>query len=139
MKNLPKSFFVILSLFIFASIAHCEATNPVQVYNNIDSEISMRPWSTKGLGKVVSHEKLSVIKTKSSKGQIVILKWNTAMDAFDTEVYKSEDNASNPDTWQITNSKLDKTLTFQHGEFYMIQHTIAGPDGGIMSQIFKLP
>ncbi len=138
MKPISKYFISIFFLFCTVGYAHSEDTNALQIYDKVTSEISLRPWETKGLGKVTSKETISVIKTKSGKGHVVILKWNDSMDSFDVEVYKREGSDGKPDTWQITNSDLDKTLTDQHGHFYMIQHTTPGPEGGIISQTFKL-
>lgn len=133
------SYFIFILLLGLCEFSYSEEMNPLETYNKITSEINFRQWNTKGLGKVIAKEIISVIKTKNGNGHIVILKWNGSMAYYDVEVYKSEKNKKKPETWKIINSDQDKILSDQHSHFYMIQHTVPGPDGGITSQTFKIP
>ncbi len=139
MKKTSYYFMFIFLLLGLCEFSYSEEMNSLETYNKITTEINFRQWNTKGLGKIIAKEIISVIKTKSGNGNIVILKWNDSMDYYDVEVYKSEKNGKKPETWKIINSDQDKTLSDQHGHFYMIQHAVPGPDGGIISQTFKIP
>ena len=110
----------------------------LDVYNNVASEISLRPWETEGLGKVIAKETLTVIKTKDGKGEVVVLRWSKDQSQFITEVYRGDPEAQEHSSWTLVNGQEKKTLAHQHGDLYMIHQLVAGKDGGQRSEIFKL-
>lgn len=125
-------------LFLLSEISYAK-DNIYQIYNNIESEISLRHWNSKSSGEAVSKVKITVIKAYDDHGDVVILSPNKNNNNFVTEVYKSIDIDEITSVWKFSNKKHSKTLTYQHGHFYMIQERITGKDGGVLSQVFKLP
>jgi hypothetical protein len=129
-------------LVIFS--ATCSGQPPINtqsnldVYNNVASEVSLRPWETEGLGKVIAKETLTVIKTKDGKGEVVVLRWLKDQSQFVTEVYRGDPEAQEHSSWTLANGQEKKTLAHQHGDLYMIHQLVAGKDGGQRSEIFKL-
>ena len=129
-------------LVIFSATCSGQQPNIAQsnldIYNNVASEISLRPWETEGLGKVIAKETLTVIKTKDGKGDVVILRWSKDQNQFITEVYRGDPEAQEHSSWTLVNGQEKKTLAHQHGDLYMIHQLVAGKDGGQRSEVFKL-
>ena len=129
-------------LVIFSATCSGQQPNIAQsnldIYNNVASEISLRPWETEGLGKVIAKENLTVIKTKDGKGDVVVLRWSKDQSQFVTEVYRGDPEAQEHSSWTLVNGQEKKTLAHQHGDLYMIHQLVAGKDGGQKSEVFKL-
>lgn len=114
-----------------------EVTN-LEIYNNVQSEISFRSWESKGLGDVAEKNTLSVLKAKNGKGDIIVLRWSKDKTQFTTEVYRASSDEEEQSSWSLVNSDEKKTLAYQHGDMYMIHQLVAGKDGGQKSEIFHL-
>lgn len=144
--SIPLSLKLLFPTGLLAICSACSAQesidspNPnLEIYNNVKSEISLRPWETKGLGKVIGTETLTVIKTKDGKGEVVVLRWLEDQSEFKTEIYRSDAESEAHSSWSLVNGgDEEKRLSHQHGDLYMINQLIAGKDGGQKSQVFKL-
>lgn len=141
-KTLPvQLFFLAIILFIASA---CSAQDKVEkalprleIYENIDSEIALRPWETQGLGKVIGKETLTVMKSRDGTGDMVVLHWSENKAQFKSEVYRrqlGDDHAS----WLLVSENEEKTLTYQYDNLYMIHQLIAGKEGGQKTQLFRL-
>ena len=99
-------------LVIFSATCSGQQPNIAQsnldIYNNVASEISLRPWETEGLGKVIAKETLTVIKTKDGKGDVVILRWSKDQNQFITEVYRGDPEAQEHSSWTLVNGQEKK-------------------------------
>ncbi len=42
-------------------------------------------------------------------------------------------------TWQLVSDSQEKTLTDQHGQYFMILELVPGKEGGQKTERFKLP
>ncbi|HTF95495.1 MAG TPA: hypothetical protein VL995_05125 [Cellvibrio sp.] len=112
--------------------------NDLEIYNNIQSEISFRSWDTKGLGNVTEKNALTVLKAKNGKGDFIVLRWSKDKTQFTTEIYRAKPDEEEQSSWSLVNGDEKKTLSYQHGDMYMIHQLIAGKDGGQKSEIFHL-
>jgi hypothetical protein len=130
---------VVLCCLSTACVAQPNATEQLKVYKEIPSEILLKRWNEKGSGTVIGKQTLTVIKTPSGKGDVVILTWSQSSAQFEAEVYRERSRSKLLSEWKLMNSDKDKILTEQHGEFFLIQQMIEGLDGGQVSQFFKLP
>jgi hypothetical protein len=106
-------------------------------YENISSEVSFKKWGENGLGNVVDKHILTLVKAKTKKSNITVFRWNKKGSNFVSELYEFEDSDNYSTTWRMKNN--NNVLTLQHNSFYMIQFKIPGEQGGVMSEIFKLP
>lgn len=139
-KKLPLWFFLLAISSACSAKDTIDSTNSnLEVHNNVKSEISLRPWETKGLGKVIGTETLTVIKTKGGRGEVVVLRWSENQSEFKTEVYRGDVEADKHSSWSLVNGGNEqKTLSHQHGDLYMISQLIAGKNGGQKTQVFNL-
>jgi hypothetical protein len=106
-------------------------------YENISSEVSFKKWGEKGRGKIVDKHILTVVKADSEKSNITVFRWNKKGHNFVSELYEFEDSDKYSSTWRMKNN--NNVLTLQHNSFYMIQFKIPGEQGGVMTEVFKLP
>lgn len=145
-KFMRLAFLSVILLFSFIAAVSCSSQSPrvspnnnsLEVYKNASSEISKRPWATKGLDEVIAKETLTVIKNKDGKGEAIILRWHENGSEFKADVYRRTE-AGEPSSWTLANNGgKEKTLTYQHGDLYMITELIEGKNGGQKTQIFKL-
>ncbi len=144
MQLFHRARLLICTFLIVIFSATCSGQQPINtqsnldVYNNVVSEISLRPWETEGSGKVIAKETLTVIKAKDGKGEVVVLRWSKDQSQFVTEVYRGGPEAQEHSSWTLVNGQEKKTLAHQHGNLYMIHQLVTGKDGGQRSEIFKL-
>lgn len=134
----------VVTLFLAAclllGISSCRAES-IKLADNIysiESEVAFRQWNQKGLGDIVKKNQLGVIVTKSRCGDIVILRWNDEHTQFATEVYRAESCSNALSEWKLVFPKGDKTLTDQHGRYFLIVELIPGKDGGQRTERFSL-
>lgn len=106
-------------------------------YENISSELSFKKWGEKGLGNAVDKHILTVVKANNEKSNITVFRWNEKGNNFLSELYEYEDSDNYSTTWRMKNNS--NVLTWQHNSFYMIQFKIPGEQGGVMTELFKLP
>lgn len=83
--------------------------NELLVYKDVISEIYLRSWGSKGFGQFMGKELITVIKTKSDAGNVVVLKWNEAHDNFETEIYVSKEVDDILSSWTLLNLHKKKT------------------------------
>ncbi|MFL0796626.1 MAG: hypothetical protein K6L73_03950 [Cellvibrionaceae bacterium] len=137
-----KNFYRVLALFFaFFHLAACAETvvNKAKVYHDVTTEISFRGWGEKGLGGVVGKDKITVITPFSNlKGDIVILRWPNDSDYFYSEVYRADSDKDKPDAWSLVSGERNKTLTDQHGQYFLILEMLPGKDGGQKTERFVL-
>lgn len=139
LKLLIQTFLLVISSACSAQGTIDSSNANIEIYNNVKSEISLRPWETIGLGKVIGTESLTVIKTKDGKGEVVVLRWSEDQSEFTTEIYRGDAEVDKHSSWSLVNGgNQQKTLSHQHGDLYMINQLIAGKDGGQKSQVFQL-
>jgi hypothetical protein len=126
-------------MLMFGLISGCFAKEyQLITYENISSEVSFKKWGEKGLGNVVDKRILTVVKAASEKSNITVFRWNEKGNNFVSELYEFEDSDNYSTTWRMKNNN-NNVLTLQHNSFYMIQFKIPGEQGGVMTEIFKLP
>lgn len=130
-------FTCIFLLFHTTACANSSLQKP-QVFDNVRSEVSFRKWNEKGLGKVIGHNTISVVKAGKHVGDIVILRWSEDHSKFRAEVYRPEDATEPVTVWNLVSDTEEKILTDQHGQFYLIVELVAGEDGGQKTERFKL-
>jgi hypothetical protein len=129
---------ILLFMLMFGLISGCFAKEYQLIsYENISSEVSFKKWGEKGLGNVVDKHILTVVKAASEKSNITVFRWNEKGNNFVSELYEFEDSDNYSSTWRMKNN--NNVLTLQHNSFYMIQFKIPGEQGGVMTEIFKLP
>jgi hypothetical protein len=129
---------LLLFMLMFGLISGCFAKEyQLITYKNISSEVSFKKWGEKGLGNVVDKHILTVVKADNEKSNITVFRWNEKGNNFVSELYEFEDSDNYSTTWRMENN--NNVLTLQHNSFYMIQFKIPGEQGGVMTEIFKLP
>ncbi len=127
-------------LFVICFMA-CAVANEqyAQVFERISTEVSFRQWNQKGLGEVFERNDISVIKSPNNCGDIVILRWSAKATEFKAEVYRADACTEPPSEWQLVSDSQEKTLTDQHGQYFMILELVPGKEGGQKTERFKLP
>jgi len=135
-----KMKYLLIFFLLFSNLGPTYGKQPdkLLVFEDVESEIFLRPWRSKGMGKLVKKEIITVIRTTHDTGNIIILKWNKSHDNFDTEIYTSENIDDITSVWKLDNKENRKILTHQHGDFYMTQEKIPGKNGGVTTQFFTL-
>jgi len=119
----------------------CTGTNQnqSQVFDNIKTEVAFRHWNQKGLGKITEHNEITVVKSVNSCGDIVLLRWTEDKSQFQAEIYRADSCTKDLSEWQLVSSSEEKTLTEQHGQYFLILELIPGENGGQKTERFALP
>jgi hypothetical protein len=132
----------LLAAFIFfLNFSSCSALDEkaYETYHKVDSEVSFRSWDEKGLGKVIKKNTISVLMPRDRRNDIVILRWSKDEHNYSAEVYKADiTNGEAPTSWNLDSADKEKTLTDQHGQFFLIFEMIPGENGGQQNERFVL-
>jgi len=109
-----------------------------RVVSQVESQVSLRRWDAKGAGEIIGTELLSVVLAPNEKGDVVILTWDAERTSFTAEVYRPLPAVNELREWEALGGALAKKLSEQPGGAYAIQYTRPGPEGGLVSQRFRL-
>jgi len=110
------------------------------VFHNVETEVRFQGWDKKGLGNVMSRERVSVILSPAGAGDIVILRGGPGR-ALRAEVYRA-DAASKAilPQYQLVSEDVEKVLSEQQqGKYYIITELVSGQQGGRRTESFTLP
>ena len=110
-----------------------------RIVDNVESQVSLRRWNTKGGGEILGTERLTVVLSESGKGDVVVLTWSKDGSSFTAEVFRPLAEVNKLREWESVGSSPQKKLSDQPGGSYAIQYTREGPEGGLVSHTFRLP
>lgn len=140
MKTLCYLRRLLLAYFFGPLIIACHAEpHPLEVFDNVTSEIAFRGWNQQGLGEVVGADHLTVIRSKNTCGDIVILRWSQDTSQFHAEPYTAQQCNERPTEWTHKTLDGEKVLTDQHGQYFLILELVPGATGGQKTERFTLP
>lgn len=100
---------VAVSLCVCSSVA---AAQP-RIVDDVESQISLRRWNTKGAGEAAGSETLTVVMSESGAGDVVILTWSQDRTSFTAEVYRPLPAVNKLREWESVGSTPRKKLSDQ--------------------------
>lgn len=109
-----------------------------KIFNNIQLTESFRAWNEKSFGGAAKKCRISVIRSPSPTGEIVLLRWSDDKTDFTTEVYQLDKTDPTATVWRQKNDTQITLVDQQDGSFLILQ-LIPGKNGGQRQERFILP
>lgn len=140
MNKVISAFLSVLGVVIFCvACKSLAAEKSPEIFENVQTEITMQAWQTKGWGKTIGSDTVTIVKSKALRGDVIILRWSEPEGHASVEVYRAVGEEDPVTSWELQSETRQKTLTHQHGEFYMIHELVPGENGGQRKEVFTLP